>query len=79
MTAKDVYEEGTLIFPAVRIKRNYEMNEDIVRMCQARIRAPAQWHGDFLAGLGAARIAERRLKELCTKYGKGTVKTFSTG
>ncbi|MFA5122600.1 hydantoinase B/oxoprolinase family protein [Zavarzinia sp.] len=76
VTAKDIYEEGALIFPAVRIQRAYEMNQDIVRMCEARIRAPAQWHGDFLAGLGAARIAERRLKELCAKYGKEVVKSF---
>ena len=74
--AKDVYEEGALIFPAVRIQRAYEMVDDIVRMCRSRIRVPAQWYGDFLAGLGAARTAERRLKELCAKYGRETIKTF---
>jgi N-methylhydantoinase B len=74
--AKDVYEEGSLIFPAVRIQRNYTMIDDVVRMCRSRIRVPAQWYGDFLAGIGAARVAERRLKELCTKYGKATIKTF---
>ena len=45
-------------------------------MCRARIRVPEQWYGDTLAALGAARIAERRLKELCAKYGKNTVNTF---
>ena len=30
---------------------------------------PEQWYGDFLAALGRARIAERRLKELCEQYG----------
>ena len=45
-------------------------------MCRARIRVPDQWYGDFLAGLGSARIAERRLKEFCQKYGKETVKRF---
>jgi len=45
-------------------------------MCRARIRVPDQWYGDFLAGLGAARIGERRLKEFCGKYGKETVKNF---
>ncbi|WP_334173946.1 hydantoinase B/oxoprolinase family protein [Pseudoxanthobacter sp.] len=76
VTAKDIYEEGALIFPAVRIQRDGRMNDDIIRMCQARIRAPGQWYGDFLAGLGAARIAERRLKELCAKYGRDVVKGF---
>jgi N-methylhydantoinase B len=74
--AKDVYAEGSLIFPCVRVQRNFAMNEDLVRMCKARIRVPEQWHGDFLAAIGAARIAERRLKELCTKYGREAMKDF---
>lgn len=74
--AKDVYQEGALIFPAVRVQRNYTSDENIMRMCMARIRVPQQWHGDFLAAVGSARIAERRLKELCAKYGKDVVKDF---
>ena len=74
--AKDVYEEGSLIFPAVRVQRNHVTNDDIMRMCMARIRVPRQWHGDFLAALGSARVAERRLKELCARYGKDVVKQF---
>lgn len=74
--ARDQYEEGALIFPAVRIQRDFKMNEDIVAMCRSRIRVPNQWYGDFLAGIGSARIAERRLKELCEKYGKETIKSF---
>ena len=74
--AKDVYEEGSLIFPCVRVQRGYEMVDDVIRMCRRRIRVPEQWYGDFLAELGAARIAERRLKELCAKYGTETIKTF---
>ena len=74
--ARDVYEEGSLIFPCVRIQRDYKTIADIVRMCRARIRVPEQWHGDFLAGIGSARIGERRLKEFCEKYGKTLVKQF---
>lgn len=74
--ARDQYAEGALIFPAVRVQRDYKMNEDIVRMCRARIRVPNQWYGDFLAGIGSARIAERRLKELCRKYGKEQIRAF---
>ncbi|WP_374632487.1 hydantoinase B/oxoprolinase family protein [Paracoccus sp. (in: a-proteobacteria)] len=75
-TASDVYAEGALIFPAVRIQRDYQMIEDVVRMCRSRVRVPGQWYGDFLAGIGSARIAERRLKELCEKYGKDRIKAF---
>ena len=75
-SAKDVYEEGALIFPCVRVQRDFEMIDDIIRMCRARIRVPDRWYGDFLATLGAARIGERRLKELCAKYGVATIKAF---
>jgi N-methylhydantoinase B len=71
--AKDVYDEGAITFPCVRVQQGYEPNADIIRMCNSRIRVPEQWYGDFLAALGAARIAERRLKELCAQYGRATV------
>src|SRR5262249_39761603 len=74
--ARDVYEEGSLIFPCVRIQQDYGHVDDIVRMCRARIRVPDQWFGDYLATLGAARIGERRLKELLDKYGADTLHAF---
>lgn len=74
--AKDVYEEGALIFPTVKVQSDYENVDDVIRMCQNRIRVPSQWYGDYLASVGAARIAERRLKELVAKYGIETVKKF---
>jgi N-methylhydantoinase B len=74
--AKDVYEEGAIIFPGVKVQSDYRNIDDIIRMCRARIRVPSQWYGDFLAALGAARVAERRLKELVNKYGVDTVKQF---
>jgi N-methylhydantoinase B len=74
--ARDVYEEGALIFPGVLIQRDYHDVEDIIRMCRRRIRVPDQWYGDYLAMLGAARIGERRLKELVETYGRETIQEF---
>jgi N-methylhydantoinase B len=37
---------------------------------------PDQWYGDYLAMLGAARIGEARLKELCARYGRETLERF---
>jgi N-methylhydantoinase B len=74
--ARDVYEEGALIFPCVRVQKDRQDVEDIIRMCRRRIRVPDQWYGDYLATLGAARIGERRLKELCQQYGRETVRAF---
>ena len=42
---------------------------DVIRMCEMRIRVPEQWHGDYLALLGAARIGERRIHELGDELG----------
>ena len=67
--ARDVYEEGALIFPAVRIQQDYEFIDDIVRMCELRIRASHQWKGDLLALVGSARIGERLVLSLAAEVG----------
>ena len=74
--AKDVYQEGGLNFPCVRIQRDYRDVDDIIRMCKRRIRVPEVWYGDYLAALGAARIGERRLKSLVERYGAATIDEF---
>ena len=74
--ARDVYEEGSLIFPCVRIQKDYKDVDDIIRMCQRRIRVPEQWYGDYLAQIGAARIGERRLITLVERYGIETIQQF---
>ena len=74
--AKDIYEEGALCFPCVKVQTNYQDVEDIIRMCKMRIRVPDVWYGDFSAMVGAARIGERELIKLIDKYGKDTIKTF---
>jgi N-methylhydantoinase B len=67
--AADVYAEGALIFPVVRVQTDYRDNEDIIRMCEMRIRVPEQWRGDYLAMVGAARIGERELTALADELG----------
>jgi N-methylhydantoinase B len=68
-TARDVYHEGALIFPAVQVQRDWRDIDDIIRMCEMRIRVPQQWRGDYLATIGAARIGERALTELADSAG----------
>jgi N-methylhydantoinase B len=75
--ARDVYEEGALIFPCVRAQTDYIDNEDVIEMCRLRIRVPDQWWGDYLALLGAARIGERRLLELGDAVGWEALREFS--
>ena len=75
--AADVYQEGALIFPCVQVQRDFKDIDDIIRMCERRIRVPEQWYGDYLAAVGAARIGERSLKAFIAKYGAHTVRHFT--
>jgi N-methylhydantoinase B len=74
--ARDVYEEGALIFPAVRVQANYEDIPDIIRLCEMRIRVPEQWRGDYLAMVGAARIGEREILAMAKEFGWETLHAF---
>ena len=74
--ARDLYEEGALFFPAVRVQKDYEDVEDIIRMCQLRMRVPDQWWGDYLALLGSARIGERAVLELGEELGWDTLEAY---
>jgi N-methylhydantoinase B len=76
--ARDIYEEGALIFPCVRVQQDFRNCDDIIRMCRRRIRVPDQWYGDYLAAIGAARIGERRLKALAEQVGVSALQDFVT-
>ena len=74
--ARDVYEEGALLFDACRVQADYQDNEDILRMLKMRIRVPEQWWGDYLALLGAVRLGERRMLDLGREIGWDTLQEF---
>ena len=74
--ATDVYNEGALIFPCVKVQEDYRDRDDVLRMARVRIRVPDLWHGDYLALLGAARIGERRLLELTDEMGSESLRTL---
>lgn len=76
--ARDVYNEGALIFPAVKVQQDFENIADIIRMCQMRIRVPDQWWGDYLAMIGAARIGERELEALGEEVGWDLLEEYAT-
>jgi len=73
--AKDIYEEG-LQLPCIRIQRDYKDVKDVIKTCKANIRVPEQFYGDYLAALAAVRTGEKRLIELCDKYGIDNIKSF---
>ena len=67
--SRDVYEEGAVIFPCVKVQNDYQDIDDIIRICKVRIRVPDMWWGDYLALLGSARVGERELLELASEIG----------
>ncbi len=76
-TARDIYNEGALLFPAVQVQRDYRDIADIIRMCELRIRVPEQWRGDYLATIGAVRIGERELLALGEEIGWDRLDQFA--
>lgn len=77
-TARDVYEEGALIFDACQVATNYQDREDVLRLLKTRIRVPDQWWGDYLALMGAVRLGESRMLELGEEVGWGVLDEFVT-
>lgn len=71
--AREVYAEGIRI-PPVRLVGEGEVREDVLSLILANIRSPHQQRGDIRAQLGAVRVAERRLRQLCAKYGHDVVR-----
>lgn len=77
VSARDVYEEGALIFPCVQVQREYEDCQDVLRMCEMRIRVPDQWRGDYLALVGTVRIGERAIAAIAEELGWSALDTFA--
>lgn len=67
--ARDVYNEGALIFPGVKVQSDYEDVQDVIEMCRARIRVPDVWYADYSGMIGAARIGQRELASLGEELG----------
>jgi N-methylhydantoinase B len=68
-SARDVYNEGAVIFPGVKVQQDYEDIPDIIEMCRTRIRVPEVWYADYIGMVGAARIGERELHGLGEELG----------
>lgn len=68
----EIFQEG-LQLPFVRAYRNGTLDGDIARIIAANCRLPDQTLGDLTAFAACLEVAERRVLELCRRYGKETV------
>ncbi|MFS0602273.1 hydantoinase B/oxoprolinase family protein [Peribacillus frigoritolerans] len=73
----EIYQEG-LQMPGIKLFEAGIVNEGIVEMIATNVRLPQLSLGDMWAQVAALRTGEKRMKELCTKYGKGTVSSTMT-
>ncbi len=71
--ATEVYQEG-LQFPIVKAYEEGRLNESLRDMIAANCRTPSMTVGDLYAQSASLRTGERRVMELCRKYGKDTVR-----
>ncbi len=70
--ATELFQEG-LILPDVRLFKAGAAVEPVFDIIRANSRLPDQCIGDLWAGISALRTGERRLRELCRKYGASSV------
>jgi N-methylhydantoinase B len=75
--AMDVYGEGLRI-PPVKIFEKGKERKDVLNLIMMNVRIPETQRGDLLALIGAARIAERRLKAVYDSYGEDKMNRFIT-
>ncbi|UCF99597.1 MAG: hydantoinase B/oxoprolinase family protein [Spirochaetaceae bacterium] len=64
----EIYQEG-LQFPVIHLGRNYQLDPSLLDLIEANVRTPEQTLGDLFAGVGALRVAEKRVVEIAERYG----------
>jgi N-methylhydantoinase B len=70
--ATEIYQEGIRI-PPIKILQDGQMNEAALDLLLANMRVPEERLGDFQASLSACRVAEKRIHEICGRYGLDTL------
>lgn len=69
---QSIFEEGLRI-PPIRLMRDGIVNDDVLNLIKNNIRDPESTAGDLRAQLAAARLGQRRMKDLVARYGADTV------
>jgi N-methylhydantoinase B len=66
--ATQVFEEGIQI-PPIKIYRKGELNQEVMNLLLRNVRLPHWNKSDFNAIIAALRLAERRVRENCDRFG----------
>lgn len=71
-SATEIYQEG-IQFPAVKIVKNGEEDEEIIEILRRNVRTPEMTLADMRAQVASMKVADRRINKVLEKYGYGTV------
>ena len=66
--ADEIYQEG-IRFPAVKLFKKGELQQDILDTYLTNVRGPESERGDLYAQLSTFTVAERGVRDLCERYG----------
>src|SRR5256885_1128081 len=66
--SREIYQEGLRI-PPVLLIREGKTQQDVLQIVLANVRTPEEREGDLGAQIAACNTGERRLKEICERYG----------
>lgn len=72
LTATTVFEEGIQV-PPIKLYARGVRNDDVWKVILRNSRYPEDLRGDVDAFVGATRIIQRRVEELCRRYGTDVV------
>ncbi len=76
--AVEVWQEG-LLLPPVKLHRAGEPDEALFDVIGANVRVPKETLGDIRAQIAACRTGERRLAEICARYGPDRLEGYIAG
>lgn len=66
--ASDIYQEGIRI-PPIKIIERGRTNEAALELLMSNMRVPEERLGDLNASFASCRVAEKRILEICGRYG----------
>lgn len=66
--ATEIYQEGVRI-PPVKIQEAGRINQAALDILLSNMRVPEERLGDLQASLASCRVAEKRIHEICARYG----------
>ena len=75
--ATDIYGEG-LCIPAIRLVRDGELDEDLMRLILANVRSHDERRGDFQAQIGSLKTGATRLLEIVERRGAREAADYAT-